>query len=117
MTSEGMLIWAKRIEAQRAQATVLNNITESHQSDKVKVTKNSKEDNVKHAPGRQVNNALADTVAGSMCQGSVQLMAKCVPDVTRWATSRRCAIVEEIELCMSWKSRWHRKSMRARLRQ
>ena len=25
---EGVLIWAKRIEAQRAQATVLNNITE-----------------------------------------------------------------------------------------
>ena len=38
ITSEGVLIWAKGIEAQRAQVTVLNTITESHQFDKVKVT-------------------------------------------------------------------------------
>ena len=35
VTSEGVLIWAKRIEVQRDQATVLNNIMESHQFDKV----------------------------------------------------------------------------------
>ena len=34
-TSEGVLIWAKRIEVQRAQAVILNNIMESHQFDKV----------------------------------------------------------------------------------
>ena len=51
MTRKGTLIWAKRIEAQRAQAAIINNITESHQFDKVKGTKKSKEDNVKHAPG------------------------------------------------------------------
>ena len=49
VTSKGMLIWVKRIEAQRAQAAVLNNITESHQFDKVTVTKKSKEDNGKPA--------------------------------------------------------------------
>ena len=27
VTSKGMLIWEERIEAQRAQATILNNIT------------------------------------------------------------------------------------------
>ena len=48
MTSKGVLIWARRIEGQ---ATVLNNITESHQFDKVKVAKKSKEDNIKLAPG------------------------------------------------------------------
>ena len=47
VTSKGILIWVRRIEAQRAQAAVLNNITESHQFDKVKVTKKSKEDNIK----------------------------------------------------------------------
>ena len=51
VTSEGLLILAKRIETQRAQAAKLNNITESCQFDKVKVTKKSKGDNVKHAPG------------------------------------------------------------------
>ena len=50
VTSEGMLVCIKRIEVQRAQATILNNITESHQFDKVKVTKKSKGDNVRHAP-------------------------------------------------------------------
>ena len=39
LTSEGMLIWLRRIEAQRAQAAVLSNITESHKFDKVKVAK------------------------------------------------------------------------------
>ena len=51
VTSEGMLIWAKRIEVQRVQATMLNNITESCQCDKVKVAKKPKEDNVRHASG------------------------------------------------------------------
>ena len=42
VTSKGVLIWVRRIEAQRAQATILNNIAESCQFDKVKVTKKSK---------------------------------------------------------------------------
>ena len=37
MTSEGVLAWTKRIEAQRAEATILNDITERHQFDKIKV--------------------------------------------------------------------------------
>ena len=49
--SEGVLIWMKRIEVQRAQAAVLNTITESHQFNKVKVTKQTKEDNIRHTPG------------------------------------------------------------------
>ena len=43
VTSEGVLIWAKRIEMQRAQATLLNTITESCQFDKVKGAKQTKE--------------------------------------------------------------------------
>ena len=42
VTSECLLIWAKRIEVQRAQATILNNITEPCQFDKVKVTQNQR---------------------------------------------------------------------------
>ena len=51
VASEGMLIWAKRIEAQRAHTPMLNNITDSHQFNKVKVAKKPKEDNVRHTPG------------------------------------------------------------------
>ena len=48
VTNEGVLVWSKRIESQRAQAAILNNITESCQFDKVKVTKMSRENNVRH---------------------------------------------------------------------
>ena len=50
VTSEGMLTWAKRIEVQRAQATMHNNITELHQFDKIKVTQ-PRGGNVRHIPG------------------------------------------------------------------
>ena len=51
VASEGVLIWMKRIEVQRPQATVLNTITESHQFDKVKGAKQTKEDNVRCISG------------------------------------------------------------------
>ena len=36
-TSENVLAWAKRVEAQWAQAAILNDITESHKCDKIKM--------------------------------------------------------------------------------
>ena len=42
-TSEGVLVWVKRVEAQRAQATILNNITEIHQFNKVKIAQQTKD--------------------------------------------------------------------------
>ena len=33
-TSEDVLVWAKKVEAQMAQAAILNDITELHQFDK-----------------------------------------------------------------------------------
>ena len=39
MTSEDMLVWAKRVEVQWAQAAILSDITESQKFDKVKVAK------------------------------------------------------------------------------
>ena len=38
-TSGGVLAWAKRVEAQRAQAAVLNTLTKSRQFDKIKISK------------------------------------------------------------------------------
>ena len=51
ITSEGMLAWAKRVEAQRAQAAVLKTITESRQFNKVQIVKKEKEDNTRHPLG------------------------------------------------------------------
>ena len=51
VTSEGVLKWAKRIEVQRAQAAMLNNITKLCQCDKIKVTQKPREGKVRHTPG------------------------------------------------------------------
>ena len=42
-TSEGVLVRVRRVEAQRAQATILNNITETCQFDKVKIAQQTKD--------------------------------------------------------------------------
>ena len=49
-TSEGVLAWAKRVKAQRAQAMILNDIMETHQFDKVKTAPKSKnrQDRIMH---------------------------------------------------------------------
>ena len=38
------IIWAKRVKAQRAQAAVLNTLTESKHFDKIKISKKTKDD-------------------------------------------------------------------------
>ena len=38
-----MLTWAKRVEVQRAQAVVLNILTESEQFDKIKISNKAKD--------------------------------------------------------------------------
>ena len=52
ITSGGILAWAKRVEVQRAQAAVLNTLTESKQFDKIKISKKAK-DNKTRAPVHQ----------------------------------------------------------------
>ena len=49
-TSEGVLAWVKRVEAQRAQAMILDNITETCQFNKVKIAPQSKtgQDRIMH---------------------------------------------------------------------
>ena len=42
--SGGILAWSKRVEAQRAQAAVLNTLSESKQFDKIKISKKAKDD-------------------------------------------------------------------------
>ena len=80
ITSEGMLAWTKRVEAQRTQAAVLNTIMELRQFDKVKVVKRPKEDSrrcpldltVQQHPCRYCGrmHALRQCLAyGKMCVG------------------------------------------------
>ena len=47
ITSEGVLAWAKRVQVQRAQAAVLNTLTESRQFDKIKISRKMKESKTK----------------------------------------------------------------------
>ena len=44
ITSGGVLAWSKREEAQRAQAAVLNMLTETKQFNKIKIYKKVKDD-------------------------------------------------------------------------
>ena len=53
ITSGGLLVWAKRVEVQRAQAVVLNTVTESRLFDKVKIYKKIK-DNIVRTPVSQI---------------------------------------------------------------
>ena len=46
-TREGVLAWAKRVEAQRVQAAILNDITESCQFDQIKMAPKAKDDQAK----------------------------------------------------------------------
>ena len=41
-TSEDVLAWAKRVEVQQTQAAILNDITESHKFDKIKMSQKLK---------------------------------------------------------------------------
>ena len=44
ITSENVLCWAKRVEAQRAQSAIMNSLTEVKEFDKVKITKTTHTD-------------------------------------------------------------------------
>ena len=49
ITSGGVVAWEKRVEAQRAQAAVLNILTELRQFEKIKISKRAKEDTTRAA--------------------------------------------------------------------
>ena len=51
ITSGGVLDWAKRVEVQMAQATMLDTLTESKKFEKVKISKRPKEDNARALVG------------------------------------------------------------------
>ena len=52
ITSGGMLAWAMGVEVQRAQAAVLNTLTESKQFYKIKISKKAKNDKARTPVGQ-----------------------------------------------------------------
>ena len=64
-TSEDVLVWAKRVEAQRVQASLLNDITETKAFNKV-----NKETESKNAQGREVHIATHQRQPCRYCGGS-----------------------------------------------
>ena len=79
---------------QRAQAAVLNTLTESRQFDKIKISKKVKEDKARTSgtPGPHHDN-LVDTVGGSTSQDNAQCTARCAWTAAKLDTSRRSAAV------------------------
>ena len=107
ITSGGKLAWAKRVEAQRAQTAVLNTLTESRQFDKVKISKNPKDDIARTAVSWTVQQRLC-----RYCGGTHQLRQCPVYDkmcvgcgkkghFKKVCHSKRSRILNEIEQEMS----------------
>ena len=71
MTSEGVLAWAKRVQMQRAQAAILNDITELCQFDKITMAQKSKS-----SQDRQVKNTTSHRQPCRYC-GGIHMPQQC----------------------------------------
>ena len=70
-TSEGVLAWVERVEVQRAQASILSDITESCQFDKIKMVQRSKGGQDKQTPCTTSNRQPCRYCGGiHMCEGT-----------------------------------------------
>ena len=115
ITSGGILAWAKRVEVQRAQAAVLNtlsqnNLIKSKYQRKQKMTKPELQYTGPHS------NSCADTVGESTSQGSAQHTARHVWSVAMKDTSGRSATVEGAGWSMRWSKRCPRSTRKVILK-
>ena len=102
-TSEGMLVWAKRVEAQRAQVAILNDITETCQFDKVKIAPQTKgrQDRIMHKnTNRKPCRYCSGIHVPLQCPAYGKMCARCrkmghYKDVYR---SRKEHVVHEVEV-------------------
>ena len=93
--SEGVLAWAKGIEVQRAQAAVLNDITESHQFDKIKVAKKSKESHKRHTPSTTGQQQPSRYCGGDPCTKTVPSLWKGVCQLWKDGTFQEGVLEQE----------------------
>ena len=102
-TSEDVLAWAKRVKTQRAQASILNDITETKTFDKVKKEPESKNTWGKKQMLLHTRDGCAGTVGEVMHPDNAQHMGKCALHVARWHTLGRYAGAKETAWYMKLK--------------
>ena len=89
--SEDVLLWARQIEDQRAQAAILSDITKAQKSDKVKVVQKPKNSQEIGTTSQAYQKHPCKYCGEVMHPGSVQHMGKHAPVAGKWVTSRRYA--------------------------
>ena len=100
--SGGVLAWAKRVEAQRAKAAVLNTLTKSRQFDKIKLFKEVKEDKAR-TPVHQTTPQQPCRYCGAIHQPRhCPAYGKMCTECSKLDTSRRSATVGRT----GWSLRW-----------
>ena len=106
-----MLVWARRVETQRAQEVVLNTLTESRQFDKVKMSKKTKDDIPKASQSWTVQQQLCRYCRGiyqlRQCQAYGKMCVECekVGHFRKVSHSRRSKVVNEMEQEVSQENR------------
>ena len=106
MTSKDILAWVTRVKAQRVQASILNDITETNTFDKVE-----KEQELKNTWGREANVATHQRQSCRYCGGSHaprqcpaygKMCATCskMGHVRKVCRSKRSCVVHEVEIDM-----------------
>ena len=100
ITIGGMLAWAKRVEAQRAQVAVLDSLTESKQFDKIKVSDKAR-DNKARAPVNWATQQQLCSYSGGVHQlrQCAERHVKCrkVGHFRKFCHSRRSRVVNDME--------------------
>ena len=100
MTSEDVLVWAKRIEVQRAQAANLKDITESQKFDEVKLAQ--KPNGIWKQHTQHITSSHAGIVVGIMCPTYGKMCAGCgkMGHFKKVCRSKRDHAVHEVEMEM-----------------
>ena len=104
MTSEDVLIWDKRVEAQRMQAVILSDITESQRFNQVRVVKQQAVQGVTHrASPHQLCRYCGSVHARRQCLAYGKMSTGCgkMGHFKKVCQSRKDCIVHEVEVDLS----------------
>ena len=92
VTSEKVLHWAKRVEAQRAQSAIMNSLTETKEFDKLKIIKTMYKDSARRPSVyiKNLQNRHVDIVDPAIHQDNIWAMERNVQIAAKSATSEEC---------------------------
>ena len=105
ITSGGVLAWAQRVETQRAQAAVLNTLTESRQFDKIKVSKKTKDDQARAPVNWTTKQQPMQILWGNTPAKVVPSLQQDVWSAARLDTPGRSATAKGAAWSMKWSKR------------